>query len=94
MPEGKISFYGFITRYPHDDPDRKALASGLREISAALKAQPKHRKEKSPRQQDPRKIDSLTDLFATAEQMGRKYDGGFLASLWYEYCYISGRKME
>ena len=91
MPEKRISFYWFITKYPHEDPDRKALASGLRELSATLKAQPKHRKERSPRQLDPRKIDSLTDLFAAVEQMKVEYDGGFLASLWYEYCYISGR---
>lgn len=75
--KGPISFYQFMIHYPHDDPDRLALAANMRELA------PKHKELKE--------IDSLVDLMVASRMLtSNKAKRAVTGSLWCEYCTMTG----
>ena len=76
-----ITFYEYMMHYPHQIPDRLALAAAMSRLA--------------PHHEEIKKIDSLMDLMAAGRLLapGKEADA-VSGSLWYEYCAVSGHPMD
>ena len=75
-----ITFYDYMMHYPHQIPDRLALAAELRRLA--------------PYHEEIKEIDSLMDLMTAGRLLspGKASDAAS-GSLWCEYCAASGHPM-
>ena len=76
-----MSFYKFMLRYPHQLPDRIALAAELKRLA------PDHKEVKE--------IDSMMDMMLIARILkDEQAINAVSGSLWCEYCAACGRPLE
>ena len=75
-----ITFYDFMMKFYHKDPDRYALADNMRRLSK--------------RHPELKQINSLAELMmATSILTDPDAKAAVTGSLWCEYCTITGRSM-
>ena len=80
MAKKIMSFYEFMMKYDHEDPNRRCLADNMRKLAG------RHKKLKQ--------IDSLTDLMIAINTLTDPVaKAAVTGSLWCEYCAISGHPM-
>jgi len=73
-----MSFYEYMMHYPHDIPERLALAENMKKMA--------------PRHKELREIDSMMDLFLAERYLtDDEAAKGITGSLWCEYCIACNR---